>query len=470
MTPDAIIPVRRLIDERVPIRVLMEQRLVTMARDWIPREQTPDWDALRALDFEGEFLRMSEWIHGILTRDPFPADVNGLFFGFLFPPSRDLKSAVAIFLSGSRFYGNDGDWARKGEVPDDGFIDHSPLLLMAYRLIVSADVFGNARDLAIGFCHLFVSLAVAEWYCTPMRHTLRGRAPSRGLFVGLDPWMGFNIGVLEADRPGGGGSVVVSWHGAVKGGARQAEWLTSIRQIANWHELRWNEVSIWDERRLGALAKLRGSPDVPARPVIRWFDEELHGRILVSPDVMGDEAVFKKEAARHGITLEEIEIRGQTHVLLPLKRLEVRGVDFRAFDLRGLYPGEDRMSFFLLQSDEAPFLNDRIAAIDERAFNLKAYTRPVAHADWYVQSPFVHLRDYGEEWTAEFLAWLRYFFAPDFHYSHRGEPSFHYTRFLTQHEFLDERFGRETAMELGLRRLHLHFLVEAKRAAEIFET
>jgi hypothetical protein len=80
------------------------------------------------------------------------------------------------------------------------------------------------------------------------------------------------------------------------------------------------------------------------------------------------------------------------------------------------------------------------------------------------------LRDYGEEWTAEFLAWLRYFFAPDFQYSHRGEPSFRYTRFLTQHEFLDERFGRETAMELGLRRLHLHFLVEAKRAAEIFET
>lgn len=470
MTPDAIIPVRRLISERVPIRVLMEERFATLEREWIATERRPDWDALRALDFEGEFLRMSEWIFRILTEDPFPEEVNGLYFGFIFPPSRDLQSTVATFLSGSRFHGKDDDWARKGEMPDDRFIDHSPLLLAAYRLIVTAYVHGDARERAIELCHFFVSLVVAEWFCTSMRHTLRGRAPSRALFVGFDPWMGFNIGVLEADRPGGSGSVVVSWHGTIAGGARQAEWLTSVRQVANWHEVRWNEVDERNERCLGALATLRGAPDVPVRPALRWFDEELIGRILVDPDVTGDEAVFRKEAARCGITLDEIETRGRIHVLLPLKRLEARGVDFRAFDLRGLYPGEERMSFVLLHSSEAPFLNGRIAALDERAFNRKTYAPPVADADWYVQSPSVHLRDYGEEWTAEFLAWLRYFFAPDFLYSHRDNESFRYARFLAPNAFLDERFGRATAMELGLRRLHLHFLVEAARAAEMFDT
>ncbi|MFN0125505.1 MAG: hypothetical protein ACKV19_02335, partial [Verrucomicrobiales bacterium] len=189
MTPDAIIPIRRLIAERVPLRVLLEERLATMARDWPLRNSGPDWPALRALDSEGEFLRMSEWVHRILTEEPFPAEVNGLYFGFLFPPARDLTSTVATYLSGSRFFGKDVDWVRKGEMPDDNFIDHSPLLLSAYRAIVSADVCGNARETAIGFCHFFVSLVVAEWFCTIMRHTLRGRAPSRGVFVGFDPWM-----------------------------------------------------------------------------------------------------------------------------------------------------------------------------------------------------------------------------------------------------------------------------------------
>jgi len=470
MTPDAFTPVRRLIDERMPIRVLMEARLATLERAWIATECDPDWGALRALDFEGEFLRMSEWIHRILTGDPFPAEVNGLYFGFLFPPSRDVQSTVATFLSGSRFHGQEDDWARKGEMPDDKFIDHSPLLLAAYRLIVSAEVHGDARERAIELCHFFFSLVVAEWSCTSLRHTLRGHAPSRALFVGFDPWTGFNIGMLEADRPGGRGSVIVSWHGTIAGGTRQAEWIASVREVANWHEVRWNAVDERNERCLGPLARMRGAPDLPARPALRWFDEELTGRILVDPDVVGDAAVFRTEAARCGLALDEVEIQGRIHVLLPLKRLEVRGVDFRAFDLRGLYPSEERLSFVLLRSSEAPFLNGRIAALDERAFNRKAYAPPVANADWYVQSPSVHLRDYGEEWTAEFLAWLRYFFAPDFHYCHRDDESFRSARFLAQHEFLDERFGRATAMALGLRRLHLHFLVEAARAAEMFDT
>lgn len=467
MTPDALISVRRLIAERVPLRLLMEERLATMAREWTAPERTPDWPALRALDFDGEFLRLSEWVHRLLTEEPFPAEVNGLFFGFLFPAAHDLTSVVGTYLSGSCFYGKDDDWVRKGEMPDDKFIDHSPVLLSAYRAIVGTDHGGDAREKAIGLCHFFFSLVVAEWSCTIMRHALRGPAPSCSLFVGIDPRTGCPIGVLAADRPGGSGSVIVSWRGAITGGTRQAEWIASVRQVANWHEVRWNEVDEWDERQLGALARLRGAPDVPKRPVVRWFDEELTGRILVDPDVVGDGEALRKEAARCGLALEEVEVRGRSQVLLPLKRLEVRGVDFRAFDLRGLYPAEERMSFVLLQSTEAPFLNGRIAALDERAFNRKAYAPPVAHADWYVQSPSVHLRDYGEEWAAEFLAWLRYFFAPDFHYSHRDDPAFAYPRFLAQHESLDEHLGRATAMALGLRRLHLHFRVEADRMVEM---
>lgn len=469
MTAHALIPIRRLIHERVPIRRLMEERLATMESGWTAAEPSPDWSALRALDFEGEFLRMSEWVHSLLTEDPFPAEVNGLFFGFLFPAAGDFSSFVGTYLSGSRFFGKDDNWVRKGEMPDEKFIDHPPLLLFLYRSVVNGDARGDAREKAIGLCHLYLSLVVAEWSCTILRHTLRGQAPSRGLFVGIDPWAGSDIGVLEADRPGGSGSVIVSWRGTIAGGRRQAEWIESVRQVANWHELRWNEVSEWDERQLGAFARLRGAPDVPKRPVVRWFEEELTGRILVDPDIMGEAGVLRKEAARCGLALEEIEVRGRIHVLLPLRRLEVRGVDFRAFDMRGLYPGEERMSFVLLRSSEAPFLNGRIAALDERAFNRKAYAPPVAYADWYMQSPSVHLRDYGEEWTAEFLAWLRYFFAPDFHYSHRDDPAFAYHRFLAQHECLDEHCGRPAAMELGLRRLHLHFRVEADRMAEMLD-
>jgi len=59
--------------------------------------------------------------------------------------------------------------------------------------------------------------------------------------------------------------------------------------------------------------------------------------------------------------------------VLLLHELGVRGIDFRVFDPRVLYPSEDRFSFVFLESKEAPFLDGLIAAIDDREFTAKVY-------------------------------------------------------------------------------------------------
>jgi len=47
----------------------------------------PNWAALRALDFAGEFDRLTRWIDGLLTHTPPGPEINGLFFCMLYPKS-----------------------------------------------------------------------------------------------------------------------------------------------------------------------------------------------------------------------------------------------------------------------------------------------------------------------------------------------------------------------------------------------
>lgn len=37
----------------------------------------------------------------------------------------------------------------------------------------------------------------------------------------------------------------------------------------------------------------------------------------------------------------------------------------------------------------------------------------VRAADWYIESPFVHLRYYLESWFDDFFAWIKFFYVPE---------------------------------------------------------
>jgi hypothetical protein len=44
----------------------------------------------------------------------------------------------------------------------------------------------------------------------------------------------------------------------------------------------------------------------------------------------------------------------------------------------------------------------------------------IQRGDWYVQSPYLHLRYYLEEWTVSFLVWIKHFFIADLYYAGRN--------------------------------------------------
>ena len=210
-------------------------------------------------------------------------------------------------------------------------------------------------------------------------------------------------------------SVVVSWKGRCVEREAQKELLFFAHLLAQHHQARWAELPAPRPKVLEVLNKQR-SEGLPQLPDIRKLDRDLSGRIVVCSDVMENESVFAAEAARLGLPCERLE-RNSTSLrsALTLNRLRVRGVDFRLFDPRGLYPGEDRMSFVFLAS-EAPFLDGLLGLVHDRK---RCETSPnplVGAADWYIECPFVHLRDYLMAWFADLLAWMKFFFIPDLRY------------------------------------------------------
>jgi hypothetical protein len=327
-------------------------------------------------------------------------------------------------------------------------------------------VAGQSEERTRYLCLLFVSLVVAEWKCTGIRHKLRGKAPTRALFVGLDPWLGFNLGPLSAEPRPGSGSIVVNWTGTCSDAKQRAGLLTGLRQVAHWHEARWNAASGDVTAGWKALAIMRGRAVVPDQPAFRWFDDEFTGRIFISPDVAEDQKTLLDEARRDGVTIEECEIDGSTHHLLRLEALDVRGVDFRCFDPRGLYPTEDRVSFVFIERPRTPCLHGRLVMVSERRFNEAAYAAPVNSADWFVRGPSVHLRGYFEEWMADLLAWVRFFFIRRLASFQRDAYESVYARRLATFEDLEATHGADRGSEHFLERLRLEFAVEADRCAE----
>jgi len=100
------------------------------------------------------------------------------------------------------------------------------------------------------------------------------------------------------------------------------------------------------------LAGLR-ERSVPMLPYASLFDHRITGRVLVRSDLFGDKQATRETASRHGIEWKWENPSSPDHFPLCLDRLRLRGLEFRLFDPRGQYPGEDRMSFVFLESPPA---------------------------------------------------------------------------------------------------------------------
>jgi hypothetical protein len=241
------------------------------------------------------------------------------------------------------------------------------------------------------------------------------------------------------------GSVIVTWKGPCRDRDLQQELLSYLQTLAECSDARWSGPPPQRPAVLEILSRERAEGRL-VLPNIRRFDEELSGKILVRTDLTSDPEALVAEAERCGVPHHLEDPLRPRHALLRLNRLRVRGLDFRLFDPRDLYPGENRMSFVFVESDAAPFLNGLLAAIDDGAWCRTHPLESIRTGDWYLQCPFIHLRYYLEEWTDTLLAWVKFFFMPDLQYWRYDDLS-GYTRNREMFEELQSLVGAAHAKE-----------------------
>lgn len=184
---------------------------------------------------------------------------------------------------------------------------------------------------------------------------------------------------------------------------------------------------------------------VRPRANIELIDEEVSGTILVSSHISPDPERLAAAARTAGIALID-NAEDRNAPLLALTKARLRGVDFKLFDPRGLYPGADRMSFVFLECDENPVLDgwlvERASAEDRAARAAEA----AGAADLYLSAPSVHLRYYLEDWTDCLFSWIKFFFIDDLWW-HRWEETQGYADYRHVFEDLQAARGAETAGE-----------------------
>jgi len=239
-------------------------------------------------------------------------------------------------------------------------------------------------------------------------------------------------------------SVSVVW----KGNCRDPR--TRYRLLGHMHRLAARSDELLRLRQperpriLNLVNEQRGGAQRP-RPNIEMIDEEAIGTILISSFVSPNQDALVANARAAGVTLiENPEARNAP--LIALDKARLRGLDFKLFDPRGLYPGADRMSFVFLECPDHHFLDGRLVEIATREECAASGSEVLHDADLYLCAPSVHLRHYLEDWTDCLFSWIKFFFVGDFWW-HRREEMQGYADYRQVFEDLQADRGAEPAEE-----------------------
>jgi hypothetical protein len=182
---------------------------------------------------------------------------------------------------------------------------------------------------------------------------------------------------------------------------------------------------------------------VRVRSNVETIDESVSGRIVVSSWIGPEPAKLAARAREAGAIVVE-ETAANNAPLIAISNARLRGLDFKLFDPRGLYPGADRMSFVFLECPEYPFLDGRLVEIATREECATNGSEALTGADLYLCAPSVHLRYYLEDWTDCLFSWIKFFFVGDFWW-HRWAELQGYTDYRQVFEDLQADRGSEAA-------------------------
>lgn len=181
---------------------LMHDILRGMEPAWSrePAERRPDWAMLHALDFRGEAGRLGERMEALFSTTPPGPEINGLAFRIGYPDPGVADETVRLAVSGSREYDRRG-WTLTLDWVNPDCVQDSPLLTTVFREIACGVPFMDfQREKAFFVCYQFLALAITGWRHGPLGRTLLGQAPSRGIFFGVDAWMGLMWKPLTAEE------------------------------------------------------------------------------------------------------------------------------------------------------------------------------------------------------------------------------------------------------------------------------
>lgn len=179
------------------------------------------------------------------------------------------------------------------------------------------------------------------------------------------------------------------------------------------------------------------------RSNIESLDREVTGKILISTWVSQMPDALITAARKAGIALIE-DPGGKEPPLIAIEHARLRGLDFKLFDPRGLYPAADRMSFVFLECREYPFLDGRLVEVVSKEDCAASGALTLRGADLYLCGPSVHLRYYLEDWTDCLFSWMKFFFIGDFWW-HRWAEDEGYADYRHVFEDLQADRGREAA-------------------------
>src|SRR5688572_29739121 len=137
-------------------------------------------------------------------------------------------------------------------------------------------------------------------------------------------------------------SVIIAWKGSCR------DPLTRMRLLGHLHRLavRSDEYLRLSRPPRQVLSEQRGETASP-RANIEVIDQPISRKVLVSSWVSPESDALVSSARKAGLQVVGDQTEG--HFLIGIDKAILRGLDFKLFDPRGLYPGADRMSFVFLE-------------------------------------------------------------------------------------------------------------------------
>ncbi len=239
-------------------------------------------------------------------------------------------------------------------------------------------------------------------------------------------------------------SVIVAWKGSCRDAKIRERLLGHLHRLANQSDdyLRLAQperpvfLNLVNEQREQGL-RPRGNVEIVERA--------LSGPVLISSLISASPEALVSSAREAGLSVIERQ-DGRYAPLIAIDKGKLSGLDFKLFDPRGIYPGEDRMSFVFLQCPEHPFLDGRLVEVASMEDCPRGEGEKLPAAGAYLVGPSIHLRYYLEDWTDCLFSWVKFFFVGDFWW-HRWEEMQGYADYRGVFQAIQEERGGETAEE-----------------------